>query len=184
MAKNPYHLFPIFRSDTMARLTERLCVNQTSETITALAAGLGVSVSAVSQIIPALEKSKVVTVTRFGTSKLIAANTAAPFYRLLRELLEIVAGPPVVLAKSSPASEASVTCSSSGHMPPGPLESPDANPTTLTSWLSAFPSGGTCSMPASPLRSAWAAKSTRSSGPRWNGSPRRKSSFACLRGNP
>ena len=72
---------------------------QPSIYFTGLAGALGVSVSAVSQIVPTLEKGKLVTVTRAGNAKLITANTQAPFYRPLRELLEIVAGPPSVLAE-------------------------------------------------------------------------------------
>jgi hypothetical protein len=172
-------------SDTMARLTERLSVNQTSETITALAAALGVSVSAASQIIPALEKSKVVTVTRFGTSKLIAANTQTPFYRPLRELFEIVAGPPVVLLAEEFAGVA-------GIQDPfifGPYAArasgvPGRQPNDIDVLVIGFRSGRTCPKRATPPRSAWAAKSTRSSGPRRSGVPRLTPSFAFSQRSP
>jgi hypothetical protein len=89
----------LFKSGGSTALVARLYVSGASETMTALAGALGLSVAAVSRIVATAERDALVSVTKVGTSKFVTANTSAPFYAPLLELLEIVAGPAVVVGQ-------------------------------------------------------------------------------------
>jgi predicted nucleotidyltransferase len=88
----------MFRSPLMTALVTELYVGGVTATVGELATAIGTFSSNVSGMLPALQRAGIVAVQQVGRSKLVSANTAAPFYAFLRGLLEVVEGPPVVLA--------------------------------------------------------------------------------------
>lgn len=62
-----------------------------------------------------LERGGVLTSRRVGRTKLVRANTAAPFYRPLHDLVTVVMGPVSVLAERLAPVEGIVFADISGH---------------------------------------------------------------------
>lgn len=93
-------LFPLFRSRLMASVAASIFASDAGTTVSEIARGLGADRKNVSVVVDALEAGGVVSSRRVGRSRLLTANTEAPFHASLRELLMIVMGPPTVVARA------------------------------------------------------------------------------------
>jgi DNA-binding MarR family transcriptional regulator len=74
----------LFKSGGSTALVARLYVSGASETMTALAGALGLSVAAVSRIVATAERDALVSVTKVGTSKFVTAIPARRGHRRAR----------------------------------------------------------------------------------------------------
>lgn len=92
-------VFPVFRSAQYAAVLEAIMSADAEMTQAELATRASVTPATISKVVAVLERSGIITVRTSGARRLIAANTAAPFYRPLRDLIEITMGPPTVLAQ-------------------------------------------------------------------------------------
>jgi predicted nucleotidyltransferase len=94
----PPPLFPLLRSRLQARILSRTFLGRGEESVAALAAAIGADPGNTAREVIRLEHGGVLASRRVGRTKLVRANTAAPFYRPLYDLITIVLGPATVLA--------------------------------------------------------------------------------------
>lgn len=95
----PPPLFPLLRSDLQARILARTLLGGGEESVAELAAAIESDPGNTAREVIRLEKGDVLTSRRVGRTKLVQANTAAPFYRPLYDLVTVVLGPVSVLAE-------------------------------------------------------------------------------------
>ena len=95
----PPPLFPLLRSDLQARILARTLRGGGEESVAELAAAIESDPGNTAREVIRLEKGDVLTSRRVGRTKLVQANTAAPFYRPLYDLVTVVLGPVSVLAE-------------------------------------------------------------------------------------
>lgn len=93
-------LLPLLRSDLQARILARTLLGGGEETVADLAAAIDADPGNTAREVFRLEAGGVLVSRRVGRAKLVSANTAAPFYRPLHELVTIVLGPARVLGES------------------------------------------------------------------------------------
>lgn len=95
----PPALFPLLRSDLQARILGRVFVGGGEESVAELAAAIEADPGNTAREVVRLEEGGIVVSRRVGRTKLVQANTQAPFYRPLLDLLTIVLGPATILAE-------------------------------------------------------------------------------------
>jgi predicted nucleotidyltransferase len=91
-------LFPLLRSELQGRLLVRILLGGTEESVADLAAAVGADAGNTAREVLRLEQAGIFTTRRVGRTKLVRANTRAPFYPSLLDLVTIVLGPVNVLA--------------------------------------------------------------------------------------
>lgn len=92
-------LFPLLRSELQGRLLVRTLLGGTEESVADLAAAVGADPGNTAREVTRLERAGIVATRRVGRTKLVQANTHAPFYSPLLALVTIVLGPARVLAE-------------------------------------------------------------------------------------
>jgi predicted transcriptional regulator len=92
-------LFPLLRSELQGRLLVRVLLGETEESVAELAAAVGADPGNTAREVMRLEQAGIVATRRIGRAKLVRANTRAPFYRPLLDLVTIVLGPAAVLGE-------------------------------------------------------------------------------------
>lgn len=92
-------LFPLLRSDLQARILARIFLGGAEESVIDLAVAIAADPGNTAREVARLDSGGVLTSRRVGRTKLVSANTTAPFYKPLLELVTIVLGPAVVLAE-------------------------------------------------------------------------------------
>jgi predicted nucleotidyltransferase len=97
MRPGPPALFPILRSELQARILARVFLGGEEESIATLAAAIDADPGNTAREVTRLEEGRLLTSRRVGRTKLVRADTSAPFYQPLHELLSIVLGPVSVL---------------------------------------------------------------------------------------
>jgi DNA-binding transcriptional ArsR family regulator len=90
-------LFPLLRSELQGRLLVRTLLGGTEESVAELAAAVGADPGNTAREVTRLEQAGIVATRRVGRTKLVRANTRAPFYSPLLDLVTIVLGPAKVL---------------------------------------------------------------------------------------
>jgi DNA-binding transcriptional ArsR family regulator len=90
-------LFPLLRSELQGRLLVRTLLGETEESVADLATALGADPGNTAREVARLEQAGIVATRRVGRTKLVRANTRAPFYAPLLNLITIVLGPAKVL---------------------------------------------------------------------------------------
>lgn len=95
----PPPLFPLLRSDLQARILARTFLGGREESVAELAAAIEADPGNTAREVTRLEQGDVLLSRRVGRTKLVQANTGAPFYRPLHDLITIVLGPATVLAE-------------------------------------------------------------------------------------
>jgi predicted nucleotidyltransferase len=95
----PPPLFPLLRSDLQARILARTLLGGGEESVAELAAAIEADPGNTAREVVRLEQGGVLASRRVGRTKLVRANTAAPFYRPLHDLVTVVMGPVSVLAE-------------------------------------------------------------------------------------
>lgn len=95
----PPPLFPLLRSDLQARILVRTFLGGGEESVAELAAAIEADPGNTAREVTRLEQGDVLLSRRVGRTKLVQANTGAPFYRPLHDLITIVLGPATVLAE-------------------------------------------------------------------------------------
>lgn len=101
MAREPAPpLFPLLRSDLQARILTRTLLGGAEDTVADLAAAIDADPGNTAREVSRLEAGGVLVSRRVGRAKLVSANTVAPFYPPLHELVAIVLGPARVLGDS------------------------------------------------------------------------------------
>lgn len=90
-------LFPLLRSDLQARILARVVLGGAEESVAELAAAIDADPGNTAREVVRLEAGGVLASRRVGRTKLVQANTSAPFYQPLYELVTIVLGPAEVL---------------------------------------------------------------------------------------
>ena len=95
----PPPLFPLLRSELQARILARTVMGGDEESVASLASAIEADAGNTAREVLRLERGGVLTSRRVGRTKLVRANTAAPFYRPLYDLVTIVFGPVSVLAE-------------------------------------------------------------------------------------
>jgi DNA-binding transcriptional ArsR family regulator len=91
-------LYPLLRSELQGRILVRILVGGGEESVSDLATAIAADPGNTAREVTRLENAGIVTSRRVGRTKLVRANTIAPAYRPLLELVTIVLGPAVVLA--------------------------------------------------------------------------------------
>ncbi|AYY12967.1 hypothetical protein EF847_09870 [Actinobacteria bacterium YIM 96077] len=89
--------FPLLRSQMQADLLVRLFIGQVEESVSDLAAAVDAHAGNALREVERLERGDIVVTRRIGRSRLVRANTDAPFYRALHELIVVTMGPAHVL---------------------------------------------------------------------------------------
>lgn len=92
-------LFPLLRSELQGRLLVRTLLGGMEESVADLAAAVGADAGNTAREVTRLELAGIVASRRVGRTKLVRANTRAPFYSPLLDLVTIVLGPAKVLAE-------------------------------------------------------------------------------------
>lgn len=92
-------LFPLLRSELQGGLLVRILLGGGEESVADLAAALGVDPGNTAREVTRLERAGIVAARRVGRTKLVKADTRAPFYSPLVDLVTIVLGPAKVLAE-------------------------------------------------------------------------------------
>jgi DNA-binding transcriptional ArsR family regulator len=92
-------LFPLLRSELQGKLLVRTLLGAAEESVADLAAAVGADPGNTAREVTRLEQAGIVATRRVGRTKLVRANTRAPFYSPLLELVTIVLGPAKVLAE-------------------------------------------------------------------------------------
>lgn len=92
-------VFPLFRSPLTVGLLTQTYIGGGESSIAELAAALGTYPGNVTREVARLEQAAVLRSRSVGRTKLVSANTEAPFYRPLLELVTITLGPGQVLAE-------------------------------------------------------------------------------------
>ena len=92
-------LFPLLRSELQGRLLVRSLLGGTEESVADLAAAVGADPGNTAREVARLEQADIVATRRVGRTKLVRANTRAPFYSPLLDLITVVLGPAKVLAE-------------------------------------------------------------------------------------
>lgn len=95
----PPPLFPLLRSELQARILARTVMGGDEESVASLASAIEADAGNTAREVLRLERGGVLTSRRVGRTKLVRANTAAPFYRPVYDLVTIVFGPVSVLAE-------------------------------------------------------------------------------------
>lgn len=93
-------LFPLFRSRLMTDVATTVFFDDDGLTIQQLSDHLDVDRKNVTEVVDTLVDAGVFSQRRIGRSRLLNANTDAPFYMPLLQLLTIVQGPPRVIAST------------------------------------------------------------------------------------
>jgi predicted nucleotidyltransferase len=101
----PPPLFPLLRSDLQARILARTVLGGREESIAEMAAAIEADPGNTAREVTRLEQGDVLLSRRVGRTKLVQANTGAPFYRPLHDLITVVLGPATVLAERLAAVE-------------------------------------------------------------------------------
>jgi predicted nucleotidyltransferase len=92
-------LFPLLRSELQGKLLVRTLLGGTEESVADLAAAVGADAGNTAREVARLEQAGIVATRRVGRTKLVRANTRAPFYSALLDLVTVVLGPAKVLAE-------------------------------------------------------------------------------------
>lgn len=92
-------LYPLLRSELQGRLLVRVFLGGGEESVAELASGIDADPGNTAREVARLERAGIITSRRVGRTKLVRANTSAPSYRPLLELITIVLGPATVLAE-------------------------------------------------------------------------------------
>src|SRR5690348_16236318 len=92
-------LFPLLRSELQGKLLVRSLLGGAEESVADLAAAVGADPGNTAREVARLERAGIVTARWVGRTKLVGANTRAPFYAPLLELVTVVLGPAKVLAE-------------------------------------------------------------------------------------
>jgi len=92
-------LFPLLRSELQGKLLVRSLLGGAEESVADLAAAVGADPGNTAREVARLEQAGIVATRRVGRTKLVRANTRAPFYAPLLDLVTIVLGPAKVLAE-------------------------------------------------------------------------------------
>lgn len=90
-------LLPLFRSELQARILAYLLLDDDEIGISELARALHAQQPTVHREVARLVDADILTDRTLGRTRLVTANRANPAYRALRELLEVVYGPAVLL---------------------------------------------------------------------------------------
>jgi hypothetical protein len=120
-------LFPLLRSALQAKLLVRILLGGAEESVVDLAAAVAADPGNTAREVARLERAGIVATRRVGRTKLVQANTRAPFYRPLLDLVTIVLGPAKVLAEEIAGIDGVVCADVFGswaaryHGEPGPL---------------------------------------------------------------
>jgi predicted nucleotidyltransferase len=93
----PPPLFPVFRSRLTAAVLTLTYLSAGEYTVAELAKAAHTDGGSMAREVARLERAAVVRSRRVGRSRLVSANTAAPFYPALHELTLITLGPAQVL---------------------------------------------------------------------------------------
>lgn len=97
MRPGPPAIFPMLRSELQARILARVFLGGEEQSIAELAAAIEADPGNTAREVARLEEGRLLTSRRVGRTKLVRADTSAPFYQPLHELLSIVLGPVSVL---------------------------------------------------------------------------------------
>ncbi|WP_328989408.1 ArsR family transcriptional regulator [Kribbella sp. NBC_01245] len=100
MRPAPPALFPLLRSDLQARILARVYLGDEEESVAELAAAIAADPGNTAREVARLEEGRVLASRRIGRTKLVRADTSAPHYQPLRDLLSIVLGPATVLREA------------------------------------------------------------------------------------
>lgn len=92
-------LFPLMRSSLQAKILSRTFLGGEEESVADLASAIDADPGNTAREVGKLERAEVLVSRRVGRTKLVRADRSAPHYKPLYELVEIVLGPPVVLAE-------------------------------------------------------------------------------------
>lgn len=92
-------LFPVLRSELQGRVLVRTFLGGGEESVADLASAIGADPGNTAREVARLEKADILSSRRVGRTKLVRANTRAPFHRPLLDLITIVLGPATVLAE-------------------------------------------------------------------------------------
>jgi DNA-binding transcriptional ArsR family regulator len=92
-------LFPLLRSELQGRLLVRILLGGMEESVADLATAVGADPGNTAREVTRLEQAGIVATRRVGRTKLVRANTRAPFYSPLLDLVTVVLGPAKVLAE-------------------------------------------------------------------------------------
>lgn len=93
-------VFPLLRSQLQAGLLVRLFVGQVEESVSELAAAVRADAGNTLREVERLERGAIVLTRRVGRTRLVRANTTAPFYQALHDLIVITMGPAQVLTRA------------------------------------------------------------------------------------
>lgn len=99
MRQSPPPLFPLLRSELQGRILARVYLGGDEESVAELASAIETDPGNTAREVTRLENAGVLTSRRVGRTKLIRANSGAPFYGPLLDLITIVLGPAAVLAE-------------------------------------------------------------------------------------
>lgn len=97
MQASRIEMFPLFRSTDLTKATVELFLSEEELSISDLARRVGATRVAISKAVPDLVRAGIVSKRSVGRTTMLSANTEAPFYWPLRQLLEITQGVPKVL---------------------------------------------------------------------------------------
>lgn len=92
------HNFVMFRSPRTTQVAWTLYADQREFTLAELRRVTGIPAPTLSRMLDDLTRGGVTLERRVGRARVVRANSDAPFYRPLRDLLEIICGPPATLA--------------------------------------------------------------------------------------
>jgi len=95
----PPPIFPLLRSELQARILARTFLGGGEESVADLAGAIGADAGNTAREVIRLERGEVLTSRKVGRTKLVRANTQAPFYQQLHDLIIVVLGPVHVLAE-------------------------------------------------------------------------------------
>lgn len=97
--RTSHQLFPLFRSELVARILGRLLIGGGEEKMGDLASRFSVTPAAVTAAVRHLQNAGAVSVRVQGNTKFVHADATSPVHEPLRQLCLVVAGPPVLLAE-------------------------------------------------------------------------------------
>lgn len=93
-------LFPIYRSESQARILSHLFLAHGGHSLREIAGATGLPLSTVHREVDRLDEAGIVSTSRVGGARIVSANTSSPVHDELRGLVLKTYGPPEIIARA------------------------------------------------------------------------------------